>query len=97
MGIDKDHLNTKFDKYKRVDNSLSRNAEGSGIGLALVKIMVELVDGEISVESELGKGSLFTVRLPVKLVDKPKVVSNIEYLDNRIERVSIEFSDIYDK
>lgn len=97
MGIDKIHLNTIFDKYKKVDNSLSRNAEGSGIGLALVKTMVEIIGGEISVESELGKGSLFTVKLPVKVSDEVEVINNIEHLDNRIERMNIEFSDVYPK
>lgn len=97
MGIEKIHLNTIFDKYKKADNSLSRNAEGSGIGLALVKTMVNLIGGEISVESELGKGSLFTVRLPVKISGEVEVINNMEHLDNRIERINIEFSDVYPK
>ncbi len=94
-GIDKMHLDTIFDKYKKVDNSLNRNAEGTGIGLALVKIMVELLGGKISVESELGKGCLFTVSLPVKVLDESEVINTIEQTDARIGQMNIEFSDIY--
>ena len=53
-----------FDRFKQVDKSLSRNAEGTGIGLSLVKSIVELHGGSIYVESEYGKGSKFTVSLP---------------------------------
>ena len=97
VGIDKKHLNTIFDRYKKVDNSLFRNAEGSGIGLSLVKTMINLIGGRISVESELGKGSVFTIKLPVKILDESEVTSTIEDSDNRIERLNIEFSDIYPK
>lgn len=86
-----------LNKYKKVDNSLARNAEGSGIGLYLVKTIVELMGGEIRVESEPGKGSLFTVSLPVKLVDESEVINTIAHPDNKKEQIYIEFSDIYSK
>lgn len=97
VGIKKEYLSTIFDKYKKVDNSLARNAEGSGIGLYLVKTIVELMGGEIRVESEPGKGSLFTVSLPVKLVDESEVINTIAHPDNKKEQIYIEFSDIYSK
>lgn len=97
VGINQKYLNTIFDKYHKVDNFLAKNTEGSGIGLALVKTMVELLGGEISVESELGTGSLFTVRLPVEVLDKSKVKKTTEHTDNRIEQINIEFSDVYPK
>jgi signal transduction histidine kinase len=56
-----------FDRFKQVDKSLSKSSEGTGIGLSLVKSIVEL-HGGIYVESEFGKGSKFTVRLPSKKV-----------------------------
>lgn len=90
-------MNTIFNKYHRVDNSLSRNAEGSGIGLTLARAMVELLDGEIRVESSLDKGSLFTVRLPVRLLDESEVMGARNSLVSRAEQVNIELSDIYDK
>lgn len=52
-----------FNRFKQVDKSLSRNAEGIGIGLSLVKAIVEMHKGRIYVESEFGKGSTFTVEL----------------------------------
>lgn len=95
MGISKKNLDTIFDLYKKADNSLSRNAEGSGIGLALVKTMVELMDGEIKVESELGKGSKFTIKLPVKIIDEKENRNRNDQINNRREKLNIEFSDIY--
>jgi two-component system phosphate regulon sensor histidine kinase PhoR len=53
-----------FDPFYRVDNGLRSKAPGAGLGLAIVRHMVKLHDGEILVESEPGRGSLFTVRLP---------------------------------
>lgn len=94
-GIDQKNLNTIFDKYHKVDNTLYRNAEGSGIGLTLVKIMVELLGGKISVESEIGKGALFTVSLPVNVLDESKGINALNSLDNTIDNINIEFSDVY--
>ena len=93
-GIDKKHLNTIFHKYHKVDNDINKNTEGSGIGLALVKIMVELVGGSISVESEIGKGTSFTVRLPVKVLDESEAMKVPNTLDKTIDHINIEFSDI---
>ena len=64
IGIEEKHLDMIFDRFKQVDKSLSRNTEGTGIGLSLVKSIVELLGGNIYAESEYGKGSKFTVKLP---------------------------------
>jgi two-component system phosphate regulon sensor histidine kinase PhoR len=53
-----------FDRFYRVDNLLTRKTEGSGLGLAIAKRIVEAHGGSIAVQSELGKGSTFTIRLP---------------------------------
>lgn len=64
MGIPKDHLPKIFDRFHRVDNRDTREVGGTGIGLYLVKHLVEAHGGEIHVESEVGKGSSFIFTLP---------------------------------
>ena len=65
VGIPKDRLAYIFDRFYQVDDSPTRQAEGTGIGLTLAKQMVELLGGQIEVESEPNKGSTFSVWLPI--------------------------------
>ena len=67
MGISREHLHKIFEKFYRVDNRDNREIGGTGIGLALVKALVEDGHGgKVSTDSELGKGTTFTVVLPVR-------------------------------
>ncbi len=61
IGIPNEQLNKIFDRFYQVDNRLSREYEGTGVGLSLTKELIELHKGKISVESEEGKGSIFRV------------------------------------
>ena len=65
IGIAKEDLNQIFEEFHRGDSSNTKNYRGTGLGLAIVKRFVNLLGGEIAVESEVGKGSVFTVTLPV--------------------------------
>lgn len=65
IGIAKDHLPHIFDRFYRASEALTGEQGGTGIGLALAKEFVELHHGKIRVESEVGKGSTFTVLLPL--------------------------------
>jgi two-component system phosphate regulon sensor histidine kinase PhoR len=64
IGIAAEHLPRLFERFYRVDKGRSREAGGSGLGLAIVKHIVQAHDGKISVESEPGKGSTFSIHLP---------------------------------
>ncbi|MDR2935527.1 MAG: response regulator, partial [Candidatus Adiutrix sp.] len=63
IGIEADRLKSIFDPFTRADTSLTRTTGGSGLGLAVAKRLVELMDGTITVASEPGRGSLFTVAI----------------------------------
>lgn len=65
LGLSEDNLTHLFDRFYQADNQSLQYQEGTGIGLSLVKEFVELMSGTIRVESTLGKGSTFTVQLPV--------------------------------
>jgi signal transduction histidine kinase len=65
VGISTDSLKFVFERFNRVEGSLGRSFEGSGIGLALVKELAQQLGGNVRVESELGKGSVFTVWIPL--------------------------------
>ncbi|MBU3170522.1 sensor histidine kinase [Clostridium estertheticum] len=94
IGIEEKYLDVIFDRFKQVDKSLSRNAEGTGVGLSLVKSIVELHGGNIYAQSKFGEGSTFTIRLPAgKVLDENIIYSNVAKNGNEIIRV--EFSDLY--
>ena len=65
LGIPEEEVNNIFNRFYQVDNSSSRRGEGTGIGLALTKEFVELMNGLIEVKSSLGKGSEFSIQLPI--------------------------------
>ncbi|MFT8315396.1 MAG: PAS domain-containing sensor histidine kinase [Clostridium sp.] len=91
IGIEKGNLQNIFEKFKQVDKSFQRNTEGIGIGLYIVKSIVELHYGNISVKSKLGEGSIFKVTLPARTVETNNN-RNILFSDKMIKA---EFSDIY--
>ena len=68
MGISKENQKHLFESFRRVDVTRNRNIEGTGLGLALVDNLTQLMGGSVSVESEIGKGSEFTVRIPQEIV-----------------------------
>ena len=66
IGIEKKHHTRLFERFYRIDSSRSRNDGGTGLGLSIVKHIVNAHKGEISLESEIGKGSIFTIKIPIK-------------------------------
>jgi PAS domain S-box-containing protein len=66
MGLSQDDITVIFDLFRQVDESPTRAASGTGLGLAIAKKLVEMHGGQISVESTLGQGSLFTFSIPIE-------------------------------
>jgi len=69
-GIPQENLARVFDRFYRVDKGRSRREGGTGLGLAIVKELVESLGGSVSVVSEVGRGSTFTIRLPLATQDE---------------------------
>ncbi|MEW6494610.1 MAG: PAS domain S-box protein, partial [Cyanobacteriota bacterium] len=78
IGIAPENLDKLFKPFVQLDSSLSRRYAGTGLGLALVRRIVELHGGSVSLESEVGKGSQFTVNLPWKEPDRGQSVRKTE-------------------
>lgn len=98
VGVPKDKQELIFDRFGQVNSNLTRNSEGTGIGLALVKLLVQSLDGDITLTSDEGAGSTFIVKLPNIKIRDQSIQEQMKMLatDNRlIQAVAIEFSDIY--
>lgn len=97
IGIPADKMNLIFERFGQVDNSLSRQAEGTGIGLSLVKMLVESQGGLITVHSQVRYGSSFIIMFPAKKTKVSTIEPTInEITDSRlIQATAVEFSDIY--
>jgi CheY-like chemotaxis protein/anti-sigma regulatory factor (Ser/Thr protein kinase) len=70
QGMTKEQVEKLFDEYSRFNLEANHSVEGIGLGMPITKYLVDMMTGGISVESERGKGSVFTVRLPQGVVDK---------------------------
>ncbi|MEG2788651.1 MAG: ATP-binding protein [Romboutsia sp.] len=95
VGISKEKLPFIFDKFRQIDNILTRRCEGSGIGLSLVKSIVEMHGGVIYVKSAPGYGSEFIFELPIRLIKEENNITKNNPTQPKIEKCNIEFSDIY--
>jgi PAS domain S-box-containing protein len=66
-GIKPEDMDKLFKPFQQIDSSLEREYEGTGLGLSICKRLLDLLGGEIRVESKWGKGSIFTFKLPIKI------------------------------
>ena len=72
MGIRKEDMGKLFENFQRLDEEKNRNIEGTGLGMNITMSLLKLMDGDMNVESEYGKGSVFTVSIPQRIVcDEP--------------------------
>lgn len=91
IGIPKEKLNSIFEKFVRIDETLSRENEGSGIGLSIVKSLVDMLNGNIYIESKVNEGSEFTIEIP-----NVRFAEDVKDYDVREENITLELSDIYE-
>lgn len=85
IGMSKDFIQQVFDTFTRDEKAEASRIEGTGLGMAIAKNFVDLMGGTISCESELGKGTTFTVKMHMKLADR----KDTEKVDKRYDDVSI--------
>jgi signal transduction histidine kinase/CheY-like chemotaxis protein len=96
MGIRKEDMGRLFTEYSQFDTKANRKIEGTGLGLAITRMLLELMDGTVEVESEYGKGSVFTVKIPQQIADPlplgKKKTAKLEQLDSFDEEKPVEIS-----
>ena len=73
IGIQKEDMDSIFESFRQLDMNKNRKIEGTGLGLPITKQLVTLMQGDIQVESEYGKGSCFVIRIKQRVVDKRTV------------------------
>lgn len=96
IGIKDENIDLVFDRFRQVDKSFTRNHEGSGMGLSLVKSLVEMQGGKISLNSKFNRGSEFVIEFPGQNLmnhEEINITGENEVLFR--EKINIEFSDIY--
>lgn len=99
IGIPRCKSTIVFNDFRQVDESFTRKHEGSGVGLSLVKSLVNMHKGKVKLHSKEGKGSEFIIELPAYTLPEQDATSKKNSTSFGLEcsrKVSIEFSDIYD-
>lgn len=99
IGIPKDKQDRIFERFVRVEKYLKRNCEGSGIGLSLVKALVEIQNGAVVLNSEEDVGTEVIMKFPIAEIQE-EICTTLESgvskdANNIIEKIELEFSDIY--
>jgi signal transduction histidine kinase len=77
IGIPKENLGSMFTDYSRIDINANRYVTGTGLGLSITKMLVDMMEGAVSIESEYGKGSCFTVKILQKAVSAEVIGSDV--------------------
>ncbi len=87
IGIRKQDLEKLFAKFERVDLEHNKSVEGTGLGLAITRNLIEMMGGEVSVESLYGSGSTFTIRIPQEVVSHEPVGDFRQKFEESMEKI----------
>ncbi len=90
IGISETHQKIIFERFRQIDNEYSKGGSGTGLGLSIVKGLVDLLKGEVSIESSVGKGSSFNIYLPYHPRENPEASEkSVDSLRNEGEKVTV--------
>ena len=102
IGIEQKNLEKIFQSFEQVDTKRNRSIEGTGLGLAISRRLADLMGGSIRADSEYGKGSVFTLQVPVMIIDENPLVTKDEFKEVKagictdIAAIDPKMSVIYD-
>lgn len=91
-GIKEEMINRLFNKFDRLDVERNTTTEGTGLGLAITKALIEMMGGNINVQSQYGVGSIFMVNLPQKIAEIEMPLTNTQALNLRLVQETLEDS-----
>ena len=95
IGISKENSNDIFKRFSQINNEITKSNKGSGLGLNIVKSIIEMHNGEIYLNESYTEGTEFIFYLPIRKCNNKEINSNSKSIDSRVERFNIELSDIY--
>ena len=90
IGMSEEYQKHLFDEFSRERTSTVSKQQGTGLGLAISKRIIDMMDGSIEVYSEEGRGSTFTIRVPLRLQENPEAVEQVRFGYSEKESISFE-------
>ena len=96
-GIKAEYINKLFNKFERLDIEKNSTTEGTGLGLAITKSLVEMMNGNINVQSQFGEGSMFLVQIPQKISKLTKPISENDIINMNTNTINLNDLKLYSK